>query len=87
MLEPENTQGITIKVKLVLDESSDETKFIRTMEQYRKACNFISEHIFLNDFTMNQLKLQKEIYSDIRTHAPWPKRIVRRPHPEHGHGF
>ena len=67
MLEPENTQGITIKVKLVLDESSDETKFIRTMEQYRKACNFISEHIFLNDFPMNQLKLQKEIYSDIRT--------------------
>lgn len=67
MLEPENTQGITIKVKLVLDESSDETKFIRTMEQYRKACNFISEHIFSNDFPMNQLKLQKEIYSDIRT--------------------
>ena len=67
MLEPENTQGITIKMKLVLDKPSDEAKIIHTMEQYRKACNFISEHIFANDFPMNQFKIQKQIYSDIRT--------------------
>lgn len=66
MLEPDNTQGITIKVKLVLKDFANESKFRRTMEQYRQACNFISQYIFDNDFPMNQLKIQKAIYRDIR---------------------
>lgn len=67
MLEPENTQGITIKVKLVLQNPlKDESKFIRTMEQYRLGCNFVSQYIFDNGFPINQLKIQKEIYNDIR---------------------
>ena len=66
MLEPANTQGITIKVKLVLQNPADEYKFHHTMEQYRQACNFISQYIFDYDFPMNQLKIQKEIYRDIR---------------------
>ena len=66
MLEPTNTQGITIKVKLVLHDPADECKFHYTMEQYRQACNFISQYIFDHDFPMNQLKIQKEIYRDIR---------------------
>ena len=66
MLDPTNTQGITIKVKLVLQNPVDECKFHHTMEQYRQACNFISQYIFDHDFPMNQLKIQKEIYRDIR---------------------
>ena len=66
MLEPDNAQGITIKAKLILKNPSDEVKLCRTMEQYRQACNFISQHIYANDFPMNQLKIQKEIYRDIR---------------------
>lgn len=66
MLDPTNTQGITIKMKLVLQNPSDECKFHHTMEQYRQACNFISQYIFDHDFPMNQLKIQKEIYRDIR---------------------
>lgn len=66
MLEPENSQGITIKVKLALKNQSDEAKFLHTMEQYRQACNFISKYIFENGFPMNQLKIQKAIYHDIR---------------------
>lgn len=66
MLEPTNSQGITIKVKLVLHDPADECKFHYTMEQYRQACNFISQYIFDHDFPMNQLKIQKEIYRDIR---------------------
>lgn len=66
MLEPDNTQGITLKIKLILKNTSDEAKFRHTMEQYRWACNFISQYIFENDFPMNQLKIQKAIYRDIR---------------------
>ena len=66
MPEPENIQGITIKVKLTLKNQNDETKFIHTMEQYRQACNFISEYIFENGFPMSQMKIQKAIYHNIR---------------------
>ena len=66
MLEPDNAQGITIKAKLILKDPSDEAKLHHTMEQYRQACNFISQYVFDNDFPMNQLKIQKEIYRDIR---------------------
>ena len=60
------TQGITIKVKLALQHNEDISKIINTMEQYRQACNYISEYIFTHGFQLNQLKLQKEIYNDIR---------------------
>lgn len=60
------TQGITIKVKLDLQYIEDVSKITHTMEQYRQACNYISEYIFTHGFQLNQLKLQKEIYNDIR---------------------
>ena len=59
-------QGITIKVKLDLQYIEDVSKITHTMEQYRQACNYISEYIFTHGFQLNQLKLQKEIYNDIR---------------------
>jgi len=66
MLDPDNTQGVTIKVKLAMKNPADEGKFRHTMEQYRQACNFISNFIFEHGFPMNQLKIQKAIYHDIR---------------------
>lgn len=60
------SQGITIKVKLDLQHIEDVSKIINTAEQYRQACNYISEYIFTHGFQLNQLKLQKEIYNDIR---------------------
>ena len=60
------TQGIAIKVKLDLQHNEDISKIINTMEQYRQACNYISEYIFTHGFQLNPLKLQKEIYNDIR---------------------
>ena len=56
----------TIKVRLVLENKADEAKFSRTMEQYRQACNFVSQYMFDHDFPMNQFELQKAIYRDIR---------------------
>ena len=60
------TQGITIKVKLDLQHNEDVSKIINTMEHYRQACNYVSEYIFTHGFQLNPLKLQKEIYNDIR---------------------
>ena len=68
MLYPENTQGIAVKVKLILHDTKDASRFEHTMEQYRQACNFISQYIFDNGFPMNQLDIQKAIYREIRAH-------------------
>ena len=40
--------------------------FKRTMEQYRQACNYISQYIFDHDFVLGQNKLSKALYQDIR---------------------
>ena len=63
-----NQQGITIKLQLELLDSVKAIPAMRkTMEQFRQACNFISDYIFNNNFEMNQIKIQKAIYSDIRS--------------------
>ena len=66
LVQSSMSQGITIKVKLDLQHIEDVSKIINTAEQYRQACNYISEYIFTHGFQLNQLKLQKEIYNDIR---------------------
>ena len=38
-----------------------------TMIAFRDGCNTVSEYIFHNDFPLNQLIIQKEIYQDIRS--------------------
>ena len=57
-----NELSLTIKAKILNPISDFET----TSEHYRLACNFISEWIFYNNLEINQLKIQKEIYSEIR---------------------
>ncbi len=37
---------ITIKVKLNLANAEIASSFTNTMEQYRLACNYVSEYIF-----------------------------------------
>lgn len=60
---PSNDElSLTIKAKILNPISDFET----TSEQYRLACNFISDWIFNNNLEINQLKIQKEIYSEIR---------------------
>jgi IS605 OrfB family transposase len=36
-------------------------------EQYRQACNFVSQYIFDNQFNMAYQSLNKELYSDLRS--------------------
>lgn len=60
---PSNSElSLTIKAKILNPILDFET----TSEQYRLACNFISDWIFNNNLEINQLKIQKEIYSEIR---------------------
>lgn len=59
-------QSITIKVKLKLVDSTISDSFKQTMEQYRQACNYISQYIFDHGFVLGQNKLSRELYRDIR---------------------
>ena len=67
MLEPVNTQGATIKVKLVFDRPTEDIPKIReTITAYTNACNYISRYIFDNAFPLNQLDIQKDLYRALR---------------------
>ncbi|WP_390608823.1 hypothetical protein [Megasphaera elsdenii] len=35
-------------------------------EQYRQACNFVSQYIFDNQFDLTYQSLNKKLYSDLR---------------------
>ena len=60
---PSNSElSLTIKAKILNPILDFET----TSEPYRLACNFISDWIFNNNFEINQLKIHKELYSEIR---------------------
>ncbi|MBR4153059.1 MAG: transposase [Selenomonadaceae bacterium] len=51
----------TIKLKLYLN-SEQITLFKQMSEQYRLACNFVSQYIFDNNFDLNSNRLNKELY-------------------------
>lgn len=57
---------VTIKVKLKIPNSETALSFSKTMEQYRQACNYVSEYIFNHDFDMKQSRLNKELYAKLR---------------------
>ena len=51
---------VTIKTKLKISNSEIAWSFSKTMEQYRQACNYVSEYIFNHDFDMKQSRLNKD---------------------------
>ena len=57
---------VTIKTKLKISNSEIALSFSKTMEQYRQACNYVSEYIFNHDFDMKQSRLNKELYTKLR---------------------
>lgn len=60
-------QTVTIKIKLDFNDQAIALKFEKTMEAYRLTCNYISEYIFNHNFDMSQTRLNKAIYSDLRS--------------------
>lgn len=57
---------VTIKAKLNVPNSETALSFSKTMEQYRQACNHVSEYIFNHDFDMKQSRLNRELYAELR---------------------
>ena len=56
----------TIKLRInVTPEQID--LFSQTTEQYRQACNFVSQYIFDNEFDLTYLSLNRALYADIRS--------------------
>ena len=56
----------TIKLRIHVTPEQ-ETLFRQMTEQYRQACNFVSQYIFDNRFNMAYQSLNRELYSDLRS--------------------
>ena len=55
----------TIKLRICVTPEQ-EILFRQMTEQYRQACNFVSQYIFDNQFNMVYQSLNKKLYSDLR---------------------
>ena len=54
-------------IKLHLNVTPEQEILFRQMtEQYRQACNFVSQYIFDNDFDLAYHNLNKKLYNDLR---------------------
>ena len=59
---------LTKTVKLRINITPEQTELFRQMtEQYRQACNFVSQYIFDNQFDLAYLSLNKVLYAEIRS--------------------
>ena len=59
---------LTKTIKLRINISPEEELLLRQMtEQYRQACNFVSKHIFDNQFNLAYQSLNRELYSNLRS--------------------
>ena len=58
---------LTKTIKLRINVSSEQEILFRQMtEQYRQACNFVSQYIFDNQFNLAYQSLNKDLYGDLR---------------------
>ena len=59
---------LTKTIKLRIHVSSEQEHLFRAMtEQYRQACNFVSQYIFDNQFVLQYSALNEKLYHDIRS--------------------
>ena len=59
---------LTKTIKLHISVTPEQIElFHQTTEQYRQACNFVSQHIFDNAFDLAYLSLNRALYADIRS--------------------
>lgn len=60
---------ITKTVKIQFFPTEEQAQLLQsTMEQYRQACNYVSQYIFDNDFECNAIRIQNCLYHTIREH-------------------
>lgn len=59
---------LTKTIKLRINVSPEQEILFRQMtEQYRRACNFVSQYIFDNQFNLAYKSLNTELYGDLRS--------------------
>ena len=58
---------LTIKAQLLDLTIEQQNDLKRMQEQYRKACNFVSEYIFNHDFVLNSVALSNSLYHTVRS--------------------
>ena len=59
---------LTKTIKLRISVTPEQIELFRqTTEQYRQACNFVSQYIFDNAFDLAYLSLNRALYADIRS--------------------
>lgn len=56
----------TVKLKL-LPSSEQKLQLTRLCERYRDVCNYVSSWIFEHGFLVNFMRVQEQIYSELRT--------------------
>lgn len=60
--------NLTKTIKLRIHVTPEQGILFRQMtEQYRQACNFISQYVFDNGFELNSNAIQKVLYKDVRS--------------------
>ncbi len=61
--------NLTKTIKLRIEVNSEQEILFRQMtEQYRLACNFVSQYIFDNNFDLAYTKLNRQLYGELRSH-------------------
>ena len=65
----------TIKLRIHVTPEQ-ETLFRQMTEQYRQACNFVSQYIFDHRFNMAYQSLNRELYSDLRSQFEGVSRVL-----------
>ena len=64
----EKVSDLTKTIKLRISVTPEQIALFRqTTEQYRQACNFVSQHIFDNAFDLAYLSLNRALYAKIRS--------------------
>lgn len=64
----EKMSNLTKTIKLRIHVTPEQEVLFRQMtEQYRQACNFVSQYIFDNQFDLAYRSLDKKLYSDLRS--------------------
>ncbi|HAY54077.1 MAG TPA: transposase [Lactobacillus sp.] len=59
--------GKAVKIQIKLNSNTAHDPLTTAMEQYRQACDFVSQYIFDHDFPLGVFKLQSVLYQELRS--------------------
>ncbi|MCT2908832.1 MAG: transposase [Schleiferilactobacillus harbinensis] len=59
--------GKAVKIQIKLNSNTAHDPLTTAMEQYRQACDFVSQYIFDHDFPLGVFKLQGVLYQELRS--------------------